>query len=44
MIARNLAMRDIQPRNIFCLTYTNTGAKAMKKRLVEVIGRDMRFA
>lgn len=38
--ANILATRDVAPRNILCLTYTEAGARAMRKRLVELIGRD----
>ena len=38
--ANILLNRDVAPRNILCLTYTEAGAVAMKKRLVELIGRD----
>lgn len=38
--ANILAHRDIQPQNILCLTYTEAGAEAMTKRLIELIGRD----
>ena len=38
--ANILLTRDVQPRNILCLTYTDAGAAAMRKRLVELVGRD----
>ncbi|MGI6220905.1 MAG: ATP-dependent helicase [Coriobacteriales bacterium] len=38
--ANILLNRDVAPRNILCLTYTEAGAIAMKKRLVGLIGRD----
>ena len=38
--ANILATRDVQPENILCLTYTEAGAEAMQKRLVELVGRD----
>lgn len=38
--ANILANRDVQPKNILCLTYTDAGAQAMRKRLVELVGRD----
>ena len=38
--ANILLKRDVAPRNILCLTYTDAGAVAMKKRLVELVGRD----
>lgn len=36
--ANILAKRDAAPRNILCLTYTEAGAEAMRKRLIELIG------
>lgn len=38
--ANILATRDVAPKNILCLTFGNAGAEAMRKRLVELIGRD----
>lgn len=38
--ANILVKRDAAPRNILCLTYTEAGAEAMRKRLIELIGRD----
>lgn len=38
--ANILTKRDTAPRNILCLTYTEAGAEAMRKRLIELIGRD----
>lgn len=38
--ANILATCDAAPGNILCLTYTDAGAEAMRKRLVELIGRD----
>lgn len=38
--ANILATCDVQPKNILCLTYTEAGARAMRKRLVELVGRD----
>ena len=38
--ANILVNRDAAPRNILCLTYTEAGAEAMRKRLIELIGRD----
>jgi DNA helicase-2/ATP-dependent DNA helicase PcrA len=35
-----LQSRDVSPRNILCLTFTEAGAEAMTKRLVKFIGRD----
>lgn len=37
--ANILASRDVEPKNILCLTFGNAGAEAMRKRLVELIGR-----
>lgn len=38
--ANILATRDVRPKNILCLTFSNAGAESMRKRLVELIGRD----
>ena len=38
--ANILATCDVQPCNILCLTYTEAGAEAMRKRLIELVGRD----
>ena len=38
--ANILAKRDAAPGNLLCLTYTDAGAEAMRKRLVELVGRD----
>lgn len=38
--ANILATCDVQPSNILCLTYTEAGAEAMRKRLIELVGRD----
>ena len=38
--ANILAKRDALPGNILCLTYTEAGAEAMRKRLIELVGRD----
>ena len=38
--ANILATCDVQPANILCLTYTEAGAEAMRKRLIELVGRD----
>ncbi|MDR2673000.1 MAG: ATP-dependent helicase [Coriobacteriales bacterium] len=35
-----LRNRDVLPKNILCLTYTNAGVEAMTKRLAGFIGRD----
>ncbi len=37
--ANILANRDVAPENILCLTFTDAGSRAMKKRLVELVGR-----
>ncbi|MDR1013702.1 MAG: ATP-dependent helicase [Coriobacteriales bacterium] len=39
-VANILAKRDVQARNVLCLTFTNAGAEAMTKRLAGLIGRD----
>ena len=38
--ANILANCDVRPENILCLTYTDAGAEAMRKRLVQLVGRD----
>lgn len=38
--ANILKVSDALPENILCLTFTDAGAFAMKKRLSEIIGRD----
>lgn len=38
--ANILAKRDVAPGNLLCLTYTDAGAEAMRKRLIELVGRD----
>ena len=38
--ANILATCDVQPCNILCLTYTEAGAEAMRKRLIELVGRE----
>lgn len=38
--AQILATRDAAPENILCLTFSDAGAEAMRKRLVSLIGRD----
>lgn len=38
--ANILRQTDELPENILCLTFTESGAIAMKKRLTEIIGRD----
>jgi DNA helicase II / ATP-dependent DNA helicase PcrA len=37
-IGHILNTQDISPENILCLTFTNAGRSAMKKRLVDLIG------
>jgi DNA helicase II / ATP-dependent DNA helicase PcrA len=37
-VGQILKMTDMQPHNILCITFTNSGVAAMKKRLVELIG------
>src|SRR5690606_12948661 len=37
-VANILQQTDTQPENILCLTYTDSGVYAMRKRLVEIIG------
>ena len=39
-IGRILLDTDTDPSNILCLTYTDAGAIAMRKRLLEFIGPD----
>lgn len=39
-IARILLETDVFPENILCLTYTEAGTVAMRKRLLEFIGAD----
>ncbi|MCX8020460.1 MAG: ATP-dependent helicase [Chitinophagaceae bacterium] len=39
-IANILLKTDVYPSNILCLTYTEAGVIAMKKRLVSIIGPD----
>ncbi|MDR2108889.1 MAG: ATP-dependent helicase, partial [Coriobacteriales bacterium] len=36
--ANILAQRDVGPRNLLCLTYTDAGAEAMRRRLARFIG------
>ncbi len=38
--ANILAKRDAAPGNILCLTYTEAGAEAMQRRLIDLVGRD----
>ena len=37
-IGRILMMTDTQPHNILCLTFTDAGVQAMRKRLLQLIG------
>lgn len=37
-IAHLLQTQQLQPQNILCLTFTETGATAMRQRLLEIIG------
>jgi len=39
-IANILRKTQMQPSNILCLTYSNTGVKAMRERLRQIIGPD----
>lgn len=39
-IGKILLETDVQPENILCLTYTDAGAIAMRKRLMQFIGPD----
>ena len=39
-IGKILLDTDVQPENILCLTYTDAGTIAMRKRLVQFIGAD----
>ena len=39
-IGRILIDTDTQPENILCLTYTDAGVVAMRKRLLKFIGPD----
>ena len=39
-IGKILMETDTQPENILCLTYTDSGAVAMRKRLLKMIGPD----
>lgn len=39
-IAKILEATDFQPHNILCLTYTDAGVIAMRKRLIHFIGAD----
>lgn len=37
-IAKLLATHDLEPRNILCLTFTESGVHAMRERLVKLLG------
>src|SRR6476659_1528390 len=39
-IGKILLETDVSPRNILCLTYTDAGSLAMRKRLLQFIGSD----
>ena len=39
-IGKILLDTDTQPENILCMTYTDSGALAMRKRLLKMIGTD----
>ncbi len=39
-IANILNKTDTLPQNILCLTFTESGAQAMRQRLVDIIGKD----
>jgi DNA helicase-2/ATP-dependent DNA helicase PcrA len=39
-IANILQKTDTLPQNILCLTFTDSGAQAMRERLVDIIGKD----
>lgn len=39
-VANILRLTDTLPQNILCLTFTDSGASAMRERLVSIIGRD----
>ena len=39
-IGKILLDTDTQPQNILCLTYTDAGVIAMRKRILEFIGAD----
>lgn len=41
MRAANILLKtDMNPDNILCLTYTESGVRAMRERLIELIGQD----
>src|SRR5580704_10757695 len=39
-IGKILLETDVSPRNILCLTYTDAGSLAMRRRLLQFIGPD----
>lgn len=39
-VANILKQTDTLPENILCLTYTDNGADAMRRRLISIIGKD----
>jgi DNA helicase-2/ATP-dependent DNA helicase PcrA len=39
-VAHILATTDTLPENILCLTFTDSGASAMRERLTDIIGKD----
>jgi DNA helicase-2/ATP-dependent DNA helicase PcrA len=39
-IGKILLETDTRPENILCMTYTDSGAIAMRKRLIKMIGPD----
>lgn len=39
-VANILRQTDTLPQNILCLTFTDSGASAMRERLVSIVGRD----
>jgi DNA helicase-2/ATP-dependent DNA helicase PcrA len=39
-VANILRKTDTNPENILCLTYTDNGADAMRRRLISIIGQD----
>jgi DNA helicase-2/ATP-dependent DNA helicase PcrA len=39
-VANILAQTDVSPNNILCLTFTESGAYAMRERLIGLIGQD----
>jgi len=39
-VANILQKTDTLPENILCLTFTESGANAMRERLIQIIGKD----